>query len=277
MDLSTSQIEFFNDNGYLVIDNFFSQSICEQLKERIHWILANQLHEIPSTIFSTQTNEHARNEYFLNSGDKIHFFFEPDSFDKNGQLKKPIEKSLNKIGHALHDLDPIFKELSYDLRLKKICYQLNFQKPSLLQSMYIFKQPNIGAEVNLHQDSTYLHAENSDILGFWFALEDATIQNGCLEVIPSPTSTPLNKRMIRKGDDIYFENYHRLIWQEENCIALEVRQGSMILLHGCLPHKSNANLSPKSRHAYTLHVIDAAFPYPDSNWLQKPKGLVEWN
>ncbi|STX50736.1 phytanoyl-CoA dioxygenase [Legionella busanensis] len=277
MDLSSSQIEFFNDNGYLVINNFFSQAICETLKERIHWILTKQQHEIPTTIFSTQTNEHAQTQYFLNSGDKIHFFFEPDSFNTDGQLKQPLEKSLNKIGHALHDLDPVFKEHSYDLRLKKICHQLNFQKPSLLQSMYIFKQPNIGAEVNLHQDSTYLHAENSEILGFWFALEDATINNGCLEVIPSPTSTPLSKRMIRKGNEIYFENYHRLIWQEENCIPLEVEQGSVILLHGRLPHKSNANLSPNSRHAYTLHVIDAAFPYPDSNWLQKPKGLVEWH
>ncbi|WP_419420538.1 phytanoyl-CoA dioxygenase family protein [Legionella sp. D16C41] len=277
MDLSAAQIEFFDDNGYLVINNFFSKATCEKLIERIYWLLDNQQHEIPLTIFSTKTNEHAQTDYFLNSGDKIHFFFEPDSFNNEGHLKKPIEKSLNKIGHALHDLDPIFQEYSYDLRLKSMCHQLGLQKPSLLQSMYIFKQPNIGAEVDLHQDSTYLHAENSEILGFWFALEDATIENGCLQVIPSPTSTPLSKKMIRKGNDIYFENYHRLIWQEKSCIPLEVEQGSIILLHGRLPHKSNANHSERSRHAYTLHAIDAAFPYPNSNWLQKPDGLAEWN
>ncbi|STX28268.1 phytanoyl-CoA dioxygenase [Legionella beliardensis] len=277
MDLTAPQIEYFQDNGYLVIDNFFPPTTCEELIERIHWLLVNQQHEIPFTIFSTQTNEHVRTEYFLDSGDKIHFFFEPDSFDEAGNMKQPLEKSLNKIGHALHELDPVFRKYSYDLRLKNICHQLGFQKPSLLQSMYIFKQPNIGAEVNLHQDSSFLHAENSEILGFWFALEDATINNGCLQVIPSPCTTPLSMRMIRKDNTIYFENYHRLIWQEEDCTPLEVKQGSVILLHGRLPHRSNANLSNQSRHAYTLHVIDAAFPYPSSNWLQRAQGLAEWN
>ena len=50
--------------------------------------------------------------------------------------------------------------------------------------MYIFKQPNIGGEVTCHQDSTFLYTEPIDIVGLWFALEDATIENGCLWAIP---------------------------------------------------------------------------------------------
>ncbi|KTC87727.1 phytanoyl-CoA dioxygenase family protein [Legionella drozanskii] len=276
MELSAFELDFFLTNGYLVINEFFSPSVCETLMSRIDFIIKNHQQDIPITIFSTKSNEHAQNAYFLNSGDKIHFFFEPNAFDDQGKMTRPLEKSLNKIGHALHELDPIFRQYSRDARIKIICQQLGFQKPSLLQSMYIFKQPNIGAEVNCHQDSTYLHAQNDEVLGFWFALEDATVDNGCLQVIPSPNSTPLEKRMIREADRIFFEEYQQLNWQEEQCIPLEVKQGSMIVLHGRLPHKSNANCSNHSRHAYTLHAVDAVYPYPTTNWLRWPNGLPEW-
>jgi phytanoyl-CoA hydroxylase len=43
----------------------------------------------------------------------------------------------------------------------------------------------------------------------------------------------------------------------------------MVILHGLLPHLSYANRSAKSRHAYTLHVIDGACDYPVDNWLRR--------
>ena len=48
--------------------------------------------------------------------------------------------------------------------------------------MYIFKQPHIGGEVTCHQDSTFLYTKPESAVGFWVALEDATIENGCLWV-----------------------------------------------------------------------------------------------
>jgi phytanoyl-CoA hydroxylase len=41
------------------------------------------------------------------------------------------------------------------------------------------------------------------------------------------------------------------------------------VLHGLLPHKSRANRSLKSRHAYILHIISKDVSYPASNWLQR--------
>ncbi len=74
MQLSSEQCDFFFTNGYLVINNFFSESVCDLLKQRIETLLENNQAEIPKTIFSTQTNEHAKKQYFLDSGDKIHYF-----------------------------------------------------------------------------------------------------------------------------------------------------------------------------------------------------------
>jgi phytanoyl-CoA hydroxylase len=50
-------------------------------------------------------------------------------------------------------------------------------------------------------------------------------------------------------------------------------KGTLILLHGLLPHLSYANRSPRSRHAYTLHVIDGACEYLKKNWLQRASGM----
>ena len=57
---------------------------------------------------------------------------------------------------------------------------------------------------------------------------------------------------------------------EETTIPVEVKKGSLVLLHGRLPHYSRENTSNKSRHAYTLHVIDGNKDYPKENWLQRP-------
>ncbi|KTC67784.1 phytanoyl-CoA dioxygenase [Legionella birminghamensis] len=275
MELSALQLDHFLTNGYLIIEKFFTPSICETLIDRINFIINDYQQELPVTVFTSETQDHAKTEYFLNSGDKIRFFFEPEAFNQQGNMIRPLEKSLNKIGHALHELDPIFKLYSRSERLKTICHQLGFEVPSLIQSMYIFKQPGIGAEVSCHQDATFLHGQK-DVLGFWFALEDATLENGCLQVMPSPTIIPLSRKMIRDNERIYFEDYYPLLWDDKYSLPLEVKQGSLIVIHGRLPHRSNANHSVKSRHAYSLHALDAAYPYPESNWLRMPKGLPVW-
>ena len=57
-------------------------------------------------------------------------------------------------------------------------------------------------------------------------------------------------------------------WDEKELVPLEVTKGSLIILHGLLPHKSFENRSAKSRHAYTLHIIGGNAYYPRDNWLQ---------
>jgi phytanoyl-CoA hydroxylase len=66
-----------------------------------------------------------------------------------------------------------------------------------------------------------------------------------------------------------FEVYDREPWPENELVPLEVKKGTLILLHGLLPHRSFENRSPHSRHAYTLHLINARANYPADNWLQR--------
>ncbi|HEX5833931.1 MAG TPA: phytanoyl-CoA dioxygenase family protein, partial [Pyrinomonadaceae bacterium] len=140
----------------------------------------------------------------------------------------------------------------------------------LLQSMYIFKQPNIGGEVTCHQDSTFLYTDPINIAGLWFALEDATIENGCLWALPGGHRQGLKSRWRRTHDErMEFEIFDNEPWPREGLVPLEVRKGTLILLHGLLPHCSFENRSPRSRHAYTLHLIGANTDYPSDNWLRR--------
>ena len=270
MTISEQQIAQYRDTGFLVLENFASETDCDRLRARAEALVQEFDPSEVVSIFSTREQNRIADEYFLTSGDKIRFFFEENAFNSDGTLKYEKEKSINKIGHALHDLDPVFDRFSRNQKLKELAAALGFENPLLLQSMYIFKQPNIGGEVTCHQDSTFLYTEPIDIVGLWFALEDATIKNGCLWAIPGGHRRGLKSRWVRsRSGGMEFEIYDQEPWPEDELVPLEVRKGSLILLHGLLPHRSFENRSPHSRHAYTLHLIRAGANYPADNWLQR--------
>jgi phytanoyl-CoA hydroxylase len=269
----SNQLEHFQRDGFLILPDFVEQSACANLKKRAVQLVSDFDPSGVDSIFSTHEQNRLANDCFLDSAGKIHFFFEEDAFLPDGTLKHCKEQSINKIGHALHDLDPVFDEFSRTRDIQQLSFDLGIKTPLLLQSMYIFKQPRIGGEVGCHQDSTFLFTEPQDIIGLWFALEDATLENGCLWAIPGGHQLGLKQRWRRSASGMYFENIDSKPWPEDRLIPLEVKKGTVIVLHGLLPHKSLANRSAKSRHAYTLHVINATSHYPSDNWLQRPANL----
>ena len=178
--------------------------------------------------------------------------------------------ALNKIGHALHDLDPVFDRVSRQPRLAELARALGFRKPLLLQSMYLFKQPHIGGEVGWHQDAAYLHTRPSTVTGLWIALDDADRDNGCLMALPGGHRGPLRQRFHRAGEAMATDTLDATPWPETPPVALEARRGTLVVLHGLLPHGSAPNRSGRPRHAYALHLIDGCAEYASDNWLQRP-------
>jgi phytanoyl-CoA hydroxylase len=267
---SELNLSSYKDNGYLVLDGFADADECDRLRARAEQLVQEFDPAEVISIFSTHEQSRLTDEYFLTSGDKIRFFFEENAFNADGTLRYEKEKSINKIGHALHDLDPLFNRFSRSKSVRELASAIGLENPLLVQSMYIFKQPNIGGEVTCHQDSTFLYTEPIDIAGLWFALEDATVENGCLWAIPGGHRHGLKSRWVRSdGGKMKFETYNAEPWPEDLLVPLEVSKGSLILLHGLLPHKSFENRSSRSRHAYTLHLIGADAKYPANNWLQR--------
>jgi phytanoyl-CoA hydroxylase len=268
--LSRKQVAQYEREGFVVLKNFVEANACDRLRSRAEDLVREFQPQEVFSIFSTREQTRTSDDYFLESGDKIRFFFEENAFDSDGSFRHEKATSINKIGHALHDLDPLFDEFSRRDEIREIVSHLGIDQPLLLQSMYIFKQPNIGGEVTCHQDGTFLYTEPLRMVGLWFALEDATIENGCLWVIPGGHKLGLKSRFVRaEGGGTRFEIFDDSPWPDANLQPLEVEKGTLIALHPLLPHLSRENRSPKSRHAYTLHVIDASVNYPEDNWLQR--------
>ena len=274
MRITPERLEAYERDGFIVVNDFVDPAACDRLRLRAEELVRAFDPTGIISIFSTREQNRLSDDYFLGSGDKIRFFFEEDAFLTEGTLKNHKERSINKIGHALHDLDPVFSEFSRTPDIEQLVADLGIEHPLLLQGMYIFKQPRIGGEVTCHQDSTFLYTEPTDIAGLWFALEDATIENGCLWAIPGGHKLGLKSRWLNSaGGEMKFEVFDSSPWPEDRLVPLEVRKGSLIVLNGLLPHKSLANRSSKSRQAYTLHVIGGSCHYPETNWLQRSPDL----
>ena len=113
-------------------------------------------------------------------------------------------------------------------------------------------------------------------VGFWFALEDATRENGCLWAKPGGHRTPLRSWFRRKaegGTESY--TFDSSPYDTDEAVPLEVKKGACIVLDGLLPHYSLPNTSEHSRQAYTIHTISPTAEYPVQNWLQRnPSELV---
>jgi phytanoyl-CoA hydroxylase len=274
MMITPEQLERYRRDGFIVLPDFVNPSDCDGLRARAEQLVRDFDPSDIVSIFSTREQTRLSDDYFLGSGDKIRFFFEEFAFQPDGTLKQSKEQSINKIGHALHDLDPIFNEFSRTPDIQQLVNDLGIECPLLLQGMYIFKQPKIGGEVTCHQDSTFLYTEPQKIAGLWFALEDATLENGCLWVIPGGHNLGLKSRWQRNAEGgMSFDVFDPSPWPEEKLVPLEVSKGTLILLDGLLPHKSLANRSNRSRQAYTLHVIGGDCLYPKENWLQRSPAL----
>ncbi|KAI0009948.1 phytanoyl-CoA dioxygenase [Xylariaceae sp. FL0662B] len=306
--LTPEQLAIFERDGYLIMPSALPPTTVQALLDETHRLLDTMpLSEHPMTRFSTgEKSAHVGDDYFLSSGDQVRFFFEEDAFDGLGRLTKPAARAINKIGHYLHALSPPFAALldpvlnpdllgagtghTIESQPAAVARALGFADPRCLQSMVICKQPEIGGAVPPHQDSTFLYTDPPSAVGFWYALEDATAENGCLSFLPgSHRWAPVRRRFVRAraGGTEFVENdgskfpagdgYGEEAGEngegegEGEYKMGEVKAGSLVLIHGNLLHKSEKNLSQKGRIIYTFHVIEGeGTKYDERNWLQPP-------
>lgn len=262
----------FQTNGLAIFPEALSPAHLASFRDAVDRLVDDFDPAGVRTVFSTDDQSHARSDYFLTSGDKVRYFLEDGALDSEGELTLGKRQALNKIGHAMHDVDPDVSAFCRSQGFVNASAAVGMQDPRLLQSMIIFKNPEVGGEVSIHTDHTFLWTEPQSAIGFWVAIDDATQENGCLWALPGAHTTPAKSRFQRTpaGDATEMIVFDEEPYPTDGWVPLEVNAGTLIALHGTLPHYSAPNLSQKPRLAFTLHCIEAAAEYPENNWLQRP-------
>ncbi|XP_030875960.1 phytanoyl-CoA dioxygenase domain-containing protein 1 isoform X3 [Leptonychotes weddellii] len=231
---SPSQLQKFQEDGFLVLEGFLSADECAAMQQRIGELVAAM--DVPAHCrieFSTREDEQlgtkgqGDKDYFLSSGDKIRFFFEKGVFDKKGNFLVPPEKSVNKIGHGFG------------------------QKSGLPDAR--------GRAEHVHLQATSL----------WWRRE-ARIKER-LKAPPWPAGG-VSRRLVRtpagSKPDVSFLGSEP-VRDASLFVPTPVQRGDLVLIHGEVVHKSEQNLSNRSRHAYTFHLMESlGTVWSPENWLQ---------
>ena len=263
----------FNEQGFAVFENAVDADAIANLRAAAERIVDKFDADAHRSVFSTLHEDRDRDRYFIDSAENVHCFLEEDALTESGELNRPKERAINKIGHAMHDLDPAFDAFCRQSVFREILNSVGFARPQLWQSMYIFKQPQIGGEVRWHQDASYLIADAPGVVGCWIAMEDADRGNGCLWMQPGGHTSPLREiyevkdgattGVLRQLDDTPWPT-------DADAIALEVSAGSVVVFKDHMPHYSSQNTSERSRHAFTMHFTEEGSAWSEVNWLQRP-------
>ncbi len=145
--------------------------------------------------------------------------------------------------------DPRLAAAAAQANLVGVCRRLLGTDVSMAQEMALLKPPLIGREKPWHQDNAYFSFAPLDgVIGTWTALDEATIENGCMHVIPgSHLRGPQphhHDRDCQLPDEVI---------EVEKDVVIPLKPGGTLFFHGLLFHGTPPNQSPAGRRALQFH------------------------
>jgi phytanoyl-CoA hydroxylase len=234
MGLMPEQVAFFQTNGYLIVGSILTDEELERLRERAEWIASGEAEHVPEEFRQVEPRV-ARGELVAD-----------DAILSLRKLSHLAWYDAVMLAHARRPAitDRIASLLGPDLKL--------------YQDQLFMKPPRVGSRQPYHQDQPLgFHIDPADrMVTCWTALDDATLENGCLRVIPGTHRDGVLPREV-------MEEYERqaLEGRLEAEVPLVLKAGECSFHHGHLLHSSFPNLSDKRRRGYATHYVSARCRY----------------
>lgn len=151
--------------------------------------------------------------------------------------------------------DPLFLAYIQHPRFRGITRQLIGEDVSIFRAMFMNKPAQRGTYLPYHQDAGSQWGLSQDpYVTIWTALDDATIENGCVQVIPGSHKLGL---LSERGHTITPEQEAQYC-RDEDSVFLEAKAGEVFLLHNLLLHRSGINRTDCPRRAFSVVYMDAA-------------------
>ena len=230
MQLSTAQIEQFERDGFVLADGFLDADEVTHLQD-CYMATVDRLSR-ENTLQNVQSGEDNDDEFQVY------------------QIRT---------AHLQH---PIFRMLIHDSRLLDIVEGLLGPELRLIHDQSLYKPPRTGREVGWHQDNHYFNVAENRTVSVWLALDDTTVENGCMWYLPGQHHKALPHEQLWDTNEKKGFYYAIRDLDDSSAVPAEVKRGSFAIHHCLMPHCSLKNKTNRPRRGIAMHFMDATMPDP---------------
>lgn len=227
--ITEEHAKFFHENGYLVIENALTAAEIDELRDETTTLCRGERGSIRgvTTAAITDSDEDVLKRYLC-----IHF---------------PHKLSTTMEQHLAH---PVIAD---------VLTQVIGANVKCMQSMLFIKSSGKPGQA-WHQDEDFIPTRDRSLTGAWMALDDATVENGCLWVIPKSHQHGILWPM-EETDDPRFDCTRESVnfpYQDDEAIPVEVKAGAIVFFNGYLLHRSLPNRAQSGfRRVLVNHYMNA--------------------
>ena len=224
--LTKQQINFYQTNGYLLIENFLNEAELSFWREAV-----------------TEAIQQRGGKKMPSSDAKVG---EDDGINKDSDYYgKVFDQMLN-----LWQTNDAVKKIMLDENIGKMVADLaGWDGTRIWHDQALIKRPWANP-TSWHLDTPFWSFSDRRAMSIWVALDDATVENGCLYFIPgSSHSTSFENPGIGKNMDAVFDFYPQFI--KSKSVAVPMKAGSCSFHNGLTIHGAGANMTNGFRRAMT--------------------------
>ena len=257
--MTIDQKNSWNEFGYILIPNFVDEKFCDEMNK-----------EVINIIKSIIPEESAFSHAYAGDGHIAIREMKPTEDPKS------IEDEISKL-FRIHSRG-IFNEFINNEVLCDILEDILGPNVDCFLSQFIFKNPGAWGQP-WHQDSSYFPFDREPQVGAWLATSEATLENGCLVILPGSHKEHLHEHLPddRKGSNYGYTEIKDHDFSQETPMTLNT--GDLLLFHSFLMHKSYDNNSQARRSAMVYHFAETGTDFgpvdsPTNEWISvRGKGL----
>ena len=228
MQLTSEQLDSYERDGYIVVEDLVSAAEVEALRNRLR-------------------------EY-------THGGRPPGSIRM--QVEPRVERGELQVEHpgdgirkldGLVENDDRFQKLGLHENIVGIIEQILGPDLKMFRNALLLKPPSVGSAKGMHQDSPYWSIDPMNLCSCWFALDDATPENGCMAVLPGWHKKGPLPHVHVTDDFVVDEQYY----DPSAMVLAPVRAGGGLFFHSLIPHYTAPNRSDKWRRAIALSYMSS--------------------
>jgi len=257
--MTEDQKQSWNNSGYILIPNFVNKKFCDDMNNEVREIIKSIIPE--DSAFS-----HA----YAGEG---HIAIREMKPSDNA---KTIEDEISKL-FRIHSKG-IFNSFIKNEKLVNLLEDILGPDIDCFLSQFIFKNPGAWGQP-WHQDSSYFPFDKEPQVAAWLATSEATLENGCLVVLPGSHQEHLHEHLPdeRKGSNYGYTEIKDHDFSHETPMTLNT--GDLLLFHSFLMHKSFDNKSNFRRTAMVYHFAETGTSFgevdsPTNEWISiRGRGL----